>query len=96
MTDEMIEAVARAIVLADGLNPLERLEAGDETLFRWEINQPRARAAIAAHKSALAKAGLGIRPRKPTEAMLDTATKNKQLLARAFWQAMWDEYDKPK
>ena len=38
----MIERVSRAICLSDGLNPMDRIEAGGETFFRWEINQPRA------------------------------------------------------
>ncbi len=49
--------------------------------------------AIRELESALAKAGLGIRPREPTEGMLssDAVIRSNQLY---YWQAMWDHYEK--
>ncbi len=67
-----------------------------------------AQAAIKAHKAALTKAGLGIRPREPTEesivegvaalinANLDSPNGVGESDARDCWQAIWDKYlDKP-
>ncbi|KKK50077.1 hypothetical protein LCGC14_3128660, partial [marine sediment metagenome] len=63
-----------------------------------------AKTAIATHKSALAKSGLGIRPRKPTEEMVTAASEvvsppgpqNHRHRKRRYWKAMWDKYpDKP-
>jgi hypothetical protein len=54
MTNE-IEQVAKQICLCDGQNPLERLDAGDEVIFRWEAYTPRARAAINKHLDVLIK-----------------------------------------
>lgn len=60
-------------------------------------------AAIEAYEKSLAKAGLGIRPRKPTESMMKTGEKrplgdpgipffdcHRNDDHVAIWQAMWD------
>ena len=101
MTDEMIEAVAQAIREA-------RNEAmGRTTPYPDHLSIIEARAAIAAHKSALAKAGLGIRPREPTaesiaegvlflvDANLDGPDGVGESDALGCWQAMWEHPDKP-
>ena len=103
MTDEMIEAVARAIAQVYG-----RQRVYDKT-DRWhdsrghcvqrEDNRRAASAAIAAHKESLAKAGLGIRPREATQEManagwsaLAIAAGDPQAASWSIWQAMWDKY----
>lgn len=103
MTDEVIEgAVARAIREA-------RNEAmGRTTPYPDHFKHYReARAAISAHKSALTKAGLGIRPREATKKMVDGLgtgqLKNSYVLKATYdamcikvYKAMWDAYpDKP-
>ena len=100
MTDEMIEAVAQAIREA-------RNEAMGRTApYPDHLSIIEARAAIAAHKSALAKAGLGIRPREATEEMVmagqhaydktDCGLTDAPSPIEAAWQAMWDAHpDKP-
>ena len=105
MTDEMIEAVTRAICK----DFREHLCCQNDTLHATNcfsgIYDRAARAAIAAHKDALAKAGMGIRPREATEEMraggrdavhMAWEAKDARITARAVWQAMWDKYpDKP-
>ena len=98
MTDEMIEAVARAMK-----------NASRKTYGHWQPCdelEVMAKAAIAAHKSALAKAGLGIRPREATEEMATVGQHAYDKTAcgltdsdspiRAAWQDMFDAHpDKP-
>ena len=86
MTDEIEEAVARAMK-----------NASRKTYGHWQPCdelEVMAKAAIAAHKSALAKAGLGIRPREATREMYTAALALQGSLS--IWQAMWGAYpDKP-
>ena len=65
MCGEMIERVARAIAGPMASAPWEDVP-GKRV---WEMYTTHASAAIAAHKAALAEAGLVIRPRQPTTAM---------------------------
>ena len=90
MTDEIEEAVAAAI-----WDSQETSEPGDWEITKrvcgedhWEVKEcyQQARAAIAAHKSALAKAGLKILPREPTQEMGGGPR------AKMIWRDMWDEY----
>ena len=84
MTDEIEEAVARAMK-----------DASRKAYGHWQPCdelEVMAKAAIAAHKSALAKAGMGIRPREPTEGMCRAATEKRRLMAEAIWKAMWDAH----
>ena len=55
---------------------------------------PAIEAAIEAHEKSLAKVGLGIRPREPTEEMLGEGEPNDRLgtMCTQIWQAMWDAY----
>lgn len=62
---------------------------------RWEQFQEHAEGAIAAHKSALAKDGMGIRPREATEEMamaLSNALREKPVNLSAIWRAGWDAH----
>ena len=111
MTDEMIEAVARAIWEGQDLS-----EDGDWEITKrvcgkdnWEVEEcyRQARAAIKAHCESLAKAGLGIRPREPTVEMINGLKtgqlKDSHILKATYdamcvkvYQAMWDAHpDKP-
>ena len=105
MTDEMIEAVARAICKSEMSDvgtfgteiccqfaPASQRYEGGENLERccWKDSIDTARAAMAAHESALAKAGLGIRPRKATKEMVSAASFSAN--TTAIWQDMWDHY----
>lgn len=80
---EMLERMAKTICLGDELNPLERLQVGDETIFRWETYQPRARAAL----SAL---------REPSPAMVHArdgaayTDSQRNGMTLGYWQAMID------
>ena len=96
MTDEMIEAVARAI--REARNEV----MGRTTPYPDHLSIIEARAAIAAHKSSLAKAGLGIRPREPTPDQENAGrcsfdpTKTGRENCVLVWQAMFDAHpDKP-
>ena len=94
MTDEMIEeAVARAICCPNGCDVASSTRddiAGKVAICQAHTWDQTARAAIAAHKAALAKAGLGIRPREPTEEMGGGPR------AKMIWRDMWDGYEEPK
>ncbi len=106
MTDEMIEAVKEAIK-KDIRRSLEVMDDGITlgNLDEWHFASA-SRAAIAAHKSALAKAGMGIRPRIPPPPMQAagsgalgieglTSVRSYGAAGRA-WVAMFDTYpDKP-
>ncbi len=99
MTDEMIEAVARAI--------FDTAVGADKWDNRFYTEERRecagsAKAAIKAFKEALAKAGLGIRPREPTPDQENAGrgsfdlTKSGRENCVLVWQAMWDAHpDKP-
>ena len=110
MTDEMIEAVARAVCSSKGTNPdmcisgRSGTDGVTEECFQraWELEVGPAHTAIAAHEESLAKAGLGIRPRKATEemAMAGQHTYDKTACGLtdssspigAAWQDMFDAY----
>lgn len=104
MNDIEVEAVARAICLSFGKNPMERMEASDAeisiTIWRWEAYQPAARAAIEARDAALSDAGLVIRPRDPNDEMIAAAEvvwrRNRNLhehqLLKNLYRAMTDAY----
>ena len=101
MTDEMIEAGARAIAECDGI-PDGFTDFNEYFLDHLPHYLAQGRAAIAAHKSALAKAGLGIRPREPTPDQENAGqgsfdlTKSGRENCVLVWQAMWDAHpDKP-
>ena len=110
MTNEMIEAVARAIAVALKRNHIFDTESHWYASRGYEVQREdfskAANLAIAAHKSALAKAGLGIRPREATEEMVmagqhaydktDCGLTDAPSPIEAAWQAMWDAHpDKP-
>ena len=74
-----------------GKYPLEEAHKAVKRFIREEVSR-----IIEAYHAALAKAGLGIRPREPTEAMCRAATERQRLMAEAIWKAMWDAHpDKP-
>ena len=100
MTDEIEEAVARAIwdsqdAAEDGDWEITKRVCGKDN---WEVEEcyQQARAAIAAHKSTLAKAGMGIRPRVATVTMCmaTAAPSGDQADNFRLWQAMWDVYER--
>lgn len=83
MTDEMIEVAVQALI--------KRRRFGGTLTEQTQ-------AAIKAYKEALAKAGLGIRPRKATKEMLQAASVFKigvESNPPLAWQAMWDAHEKP-
>ena len=81
---DMIERVARALCLSDGLNPMERLEIAGEVFFRWEINQPRALAVMAEMRMPtmeMIEAGM-------REYVIDPDSPDKEV--ERIWQSMAD------
>jgi len=103
MTDEMIEAVARAIAYAQltrqYVGKLKNIGVAIEIDRIWPEFKPEATAAIKAHKDALAIKALGIRPKEPTKEMVQSGSDVSMEIsaAQAFhaWQAMWDRYEEP-
>ena len=89
MTDEIEEAVARAMKNAS------RKAYGHWPPF--DESEVMAKAAMAAHKSALAKAGYKILPREATQEMLSAISGNIPPCDHAdAWEAMWYAHpDKP-
>ena len=96
MTDDLVEAVATEIWHARSVHFGE----ADKTFIkdeRWELCVTYARAAIAAHKSAIEAQGLRIVPVEPTDRMIDAghekvicpAYVNAELCeAEDVWSAM--------
>ena len=69
------------------------LEAAEQAVYdKFSVRTQMTAFAIEAYLNSLAKAGLGIRPREPTEVMLGEGKPDDRLgtMCTQIWQAMWD------
>jgi len=87
-----IEAAARALCVADGMDPSGIEGVHDDPM--WVPYMPDATAALRAIQPAIEAAGFVVVPREPTERMLEAATEwirddmPSDWICRRIWTAM--------